>query len=176
MLSPLMWAVVIRYPFLSFYLRVDKVFSFALNTFQYLLCVEHWQCVGDIILLFLWRQTANTCHIVWGHKCWLRNQFGYWNFSETFISLLPSIWEPIYLLDFIFFLLEDNRQNFLWGHTDMFQQNSLGGLQGQSRYILSRSLRSIIFSKGGREEPNEEQLTSLFTEFTDYNVAAFYSL
>ena len=58
----------------------------------------------------------------------------------------------------------------------MFQQNSLGGLQGQSRYILSRSLRSMIFSKGGREEPNEEQLTSLFTEFTDYNVAAFYSL
>ena len=117
MLSPLVWAAVIRYPFFSFYLRVDKFFSFALNTFQYLLCVEHWQCVGDIILLFLWRQTANTCHIVWGHKCWLRNQFGYWNFSETFISLLPSIWEPIYLLDFIFFLLEDNRQNFLWGHT-----------------------------------------------------------
>ena len=58
----------------------------------------------------------------------------------------------------------------------MFQQNSLGGLQGQSRYILSRSLRSMIFSKGGMEEPNEEQLTSLFTEFTDYNVAAFYSL
>ena len=105
MLSPLMWAAVISYPLYSFYLQVYKIFCLPWTLYVFvffLLCVEHWQCVGDIILLFLWRQTANTCHIVWGHKCWLRNQFGYWNFSETFITLLPSIWEPIYLLDFIF--------------------------------------------------------------------------